>query len=68
MMFVPAIVYAIMLAIKALLTLSAFVGFICDLVIFALGLSPTYSFFLFLVSLVLQGSGYSIPSRLMWDK
>lgn len=66
--FLPLIVYVILLFVQALIELNAFESFICDLVIFLFGLSPTYSFLILLVSLALQGSGYSISSRLLWDK
>lgn len=66
--FLPAIVYAALLVVQALYGLSGAAAFICEFVVFILGLSPTYSFFLLLVNLALQGSGYSVSGMLLWDK
>lgn len=66
--FLPLIVYAVLLFVQALYGLSGIAAFICELVVFILGLSPTYSFFFFLASLALQGSGYPVSGLLLWDK
>lgn len=66
--FLPGIVYAILLVVQAFYVLDTYVSFICEFVTFLLGLSPPYTFFIFLVNLALQGSGYSISSRLTWNR